>query len=331
LNEEALPSPGQGSATAARRKGSLGSWVRIALSVGLLAWVLRQVGWQQVWQAVRQAHGPYLATALALSLAGIVVRAYRWRLLLNALDMRPSLARLTALYFVGTFFNNFLPTGVGGDVVRVYELAQESKRPAAAVGTVLLDRASGLLVLFLIALVALAFSYPLVSPQIAAAIVWLFVAGWGGSAFVLQRHWLQRLGLWRWAEKVDLLRGAYEAVIACGARAIGSAMGVSLELNVLLMAMNVLIARSLGVQISLWYFLLFVPIISFLLVLPVSLSGLGVRESGYVYLFGQAGVPAHLALSLSLIVYTFINVVPGIIGAVVYAWQGLRGLRHARN
>jgi uncharacterized protein (TIRG00374 family) len=305
--------------------------LRIVLSLGLLVWVVRQVGWPEVWQAVRRAHGPYLGAALALSLVGIGVRAYRWSILLNALDMHPSLARLTALYFVGTFFNNFLPTGVGGDVVRVYELAQESRRPAAAVGTVLLDRATGLLVLFLIALLALASSHSLISPQVASAIVLLFVAGWGGSAFVLQRNWLERLGLWRWVEKVDLLRDSYEAVAACGARAIGSAMGASLGLNVLLIAMNVLIAESLGVQLSLWYFLLFVPIISFLLVLPVSLSGLGVRESGYVYLFGQAGVPAHLALSLSLIVYAFNNVIPGVIGAVLYAWQGLRGLRHARN
>jgi len=318
--------------TAAKRsKPALGSWVRLVLSLGLLALVLRQVGWQQVWQAVRQAYWPYLTAALAMSLAGIVVRAYRWQVLLKALDMQPSLGRLTALYFVGTFFNNFLPTGVGGDVVRVYELAQESKRPAAAVGTVLLDRASGLLVLFLIALVALAFSYPLVSSQIAAAIVLLCVAGWGGSVFVLQRSWLQRLGLWRWLEKVDLLRSGYEVVAACGGRAIASALGVSLGLNALLIAMNVLIARSLGIKLSLWYYLLFVPIISFLLVLPVSLSGLGVREGGYVYLFGQAGVPAHLALSLSLIVYAFVNLVPGVIGAGVYAWQGLRGLRQTRD
>lgn len=332
MDEQALPPAGQGTTTAAQRsKPPLGSWARIVLSLGLLAWVLRQVGWPQVWQAVRQAHGAYLAAALTLSLAGIVVRAYRWRILLQALDMHPSLARLTALYFVGTFFNNFLPTGVGGDVVRVYELAQESRRPAAAVGTVLLDRAAGLLVLFLIALVALPFSYRLVSSQIGAAIVLLCLLGWGGSAFVLQRDWLKRLGLWRWVEKVSLLRGAYEAVTACGARAIGSALGVSLGLNVLLIAMNVLIAQSLGMQLPLWYFLLFVPIVSFLLVLPVSLSGLGVREGGYVYLFGQAGVPAHLSLSLSLIVYAVINVIPGIIGAAVYVWQGLRDLRQTRN
>jgi len=332
LNEETLPSNGRGSRVAEKApKGRLGAAVRIILSLALLALVLRQVSWQEVWQAVRQAQAPCLAAALALSLAGVGVRAYRWKILLNALGLQPSLARLTVLYFVGTFFNNFLPTGVGGDVVRVYELAQESKRPAAAVGTVLLDRATGLLVLFLIALLALAFSYRLVSLPIAAAIVLLFIAGWGGSAFALQRHWLERLGLWRWVERFDLLRGAYEAVHACGARAIGGAMGVSLGLNVLLIAMNVWIARGLGVKLSLWYFLLFVPIISFLLVLPVSLSGLGVREGGYVFLFGEAGVPAHLALSLSLIVYAFNNVIPGIVGAVLYAWQGLRGLRHAED
>ncbi len=176
----------------------MGSLLRIGISLLLLALVLRQGGWQQTWQSLRQAQLSYLGVALVLALISIVVRAYRWQILLNALGMRISLLRLTALYFIGTFFNNFLPTGVGGDVVRVYELAQESKRPAAAVGTGLVDRAAGLLVLFLIALLALPFSYPLVSPQVAVAIVLLFVLGWGGALLGLRRDWLHWLGLLRW-------------------------------------------------------------------------------------------------------------------------------------
>jgi uncharacterized membrane protein YbhN (UPF0104 family) len=97
-------------------------------------------------------------------------------------------------------------------------------------------------------------------------------------------------------------------------------------LNVLLIAVNYLIALSLGVRVSLWYFFLFVPIISFLLVLPVSLSGLGVREGGYVYLFSQAGVSAPLALTMSLVVYAC-NVAAGSIGGMLYTLEGVRGVR----
>ena len=70
--------------------------------------------------------------------------------------------------------------------------------------------------------------------------------------------------------------------------------------------------------------MLFIPLISFLLVLPISLSGLGVREGGYVYLFAQAGVSAPLALAMSLLFYA-LNVASGLIGGVLYAFEGVRG------
>jgi uncharacterized membrane protein YbhN (UPF0104 family) len=89
--------------------------------------------------------------------------------------------------------------------------------------------------------------------------------------------------------------------------------------------MNYVIAVALGIHISPWYFLIFIPIISFLLTLPVSFSGLGVREGGYILLFGQAGVPSSLAFAMSLCVYA-VAVATGLIGGLLYASQGYRGL-----
>jgi len=304
--------------------------LKVCLSLGLLALLLKQVGWQQTLATLRDARLPYLAMAFVLYLVGIVVRAYRWQVLLNALRMDIPLAKLTALYFVGTFFSNFLPTGIGGDVVRVYELSKESRRPIESVGTVLLDRATGLLVLFLIAFMALLFSYQLIAPNVAAAILVLCLGSWAGLGLILRRDWLERWGLLRIMAKIKQLRELYESVYACGPKAIGGALAISFVFNALLIAVNYLIALSLGVKIPLWCFLLFVPLISFLLVLPVSLSGLGVREGGYVYLFAQAGVSAPLALAMSLLFYA-LNVATGLIGGVLYAFDGARGYMEDRR
>ncbi len=314
-----------------RRKTSgspLSSALKIVVSVGLLVYVLYHVGWRETWQTIRAASPAYLVAALALDLLAIPVRAYRWQALLEAIGVRVGLARLTGLYFVGTFFSDFLPTGVGGDVVRAYELAEQTQNSAAAVGTVLVDRATGLLMLFLIASFSLLFSHSLVSPQIAWVILLLTAVSWGGSIFLVRRDWLERLGLWRSVARFRSLEKVYECVRACGARAVGKALGVSLVLNVLLICLNYLIALALGVRVSLWYFFLFVPIISFLLVLPVSLSGWGLRQGGYVYLFSQAGVSAQAALTLALIVQ-FFQLAIGLIGAVIYATEGIRGFRAA--
>jgi uncharacterized membrane protein YbhN (UPF0104 family) len=298
--------------------------LKVCLSLGLLALLLKQVGWQQTLETLGKARFPYLAAAFAIYLVGMVVRAYRWQVLLAALRIDMPLVKLTGLYFVGTFFSNILPTGIGGDVVRVYELSKQSKKPIESVGTVLLDRATGLLVLFLIALMALIFSHQLIAPNVATAILILCLGSWAGLGLILRRDWLERWGLLRIMAKIKQFRELYESVTACGLKAMGGALAISLVFNALLIAVNYLIALSLGVEIPLWCFLLFVPLISFLLVLPVSLSGLGVREGGYVYLFAQVGVSAPLALAMSLLFYA-LNVATGLIGGVLYAFEGVRG------
>jgi len=303
------------------------SILKIGLSLGLLAFVFRHVGWQEAWESLQAAQLPYLAVALLLHVVGLPVRAFRWQILLTSLGINIPLSQLTRLYFVGSFFNTFLPTGIGGDVVRIYELGRESGQPAAAIGTVLVDRATGLLVLLLMAMVVLPFGHHLISPQIAWIIACLFLGGWGGSWLILQRDWLEKWGLLRFLSKVKHIDKVYEAMHACGFKAISGALAASFVFNLLLIATSYLVGVSLGVHVSIGYFVLFVPIISSLLALPISLSGLGVREGGYVYLFGQAGVAPPLALTMSLLIYV-LNLATGCVGAVLYIVEAARGFGH---
>jgi len=313
-----------------QRKKALGSIFKIGFSLSLLALVLWHVGWGEAWESLRAAQLPYLGVALLLHVVAIPVRAYRWRILLTALGISVPLSRLTALYFVGSFFNTFLPTGIGGDIVRIYELGRRSGQPAAAVGTVLVDRATGILMLFLMALTTLPFGYGLISPQTTWLIVCLFLAGWGGLWLILRRDWLEKWGLLRILSKVKQIEEVYETVHACGVKAISGALAASFALNLLLIAANYFVGLSLGVRISIWYYLLFVPIISSLLVLPISLSGVGVREGGYIYFFAQAGVAPPQALTMSLLVYAM-NLATGCVGAVLYIVEGAGGLRGPRG
>jgi uncharacterized protein (TIRG00374 family) len=99
---------------------------------------------------------------------------------------------------------------------------------------------------------------------------------------------------------------------------------VSLVFNISLITMNYLIGLSLGDRVSIWYYLLFVPITSIVTILPVSFAGLGVREGAYVFLFTQAGMPRETALSLSLLVYVISIFTPGLIGGIIYVLKGAR-------
>jgi len=305
----------------------LSNLFKLGFGLGLLAFLLTRVGLGAMLETLKGAEAGYLLAALALYVISVPLRAYRWQELLSALRITTPLPRLTSLYFVGAFFNTILPTNVGGDVIRAYELARDGTGATIATSTVLVDRATGLLVLLAMALVSTLFSYRLVSPMLALVIAAISLGTFAGVGLLL------RNGLWQGvSRRLPLLqrllaregvRDFYGSLQAYRGMPIAKALFVSLVFNASLIAVNYLIALSVGVRVSLWYFLLFVPLISFSQLLPVSLSGLGVREGAYVLLFGQAGVAAPAALAMSLSFYG-LNVGVGLIGGLIYALQGIR-------
>ena len=98
--------------------------LRIVISLGLLAFLLTKVGVRETWESLQGANIGYLLVVFLLYLFGIVLRSYRWRIFLKAQGVRASLPKLISLCLIGVFFNLVLPSGFGGDVVRVYELSQ---------------------------------------------------------------------------------------------------------------------------------------------------------------------------------------------------------------
>lgn len=304
--------------------------VKIAVTIGLLLVVAFTLDLSQVWTALASANWADLAIALLLYQGGIVVRAYRWQALLRAFGVTASLPRLTRIYYVGMFFNSFLPSGFGGDVVRMMELSQDGAEGPLAVSTVLVDRIMGLLVLFAMALVALPFSWRLVPPAVSLALLTLIAAVAVGIYLFLNRPLVEAL-----ARRVPplgklLARPKIAALYASfhhyDRPALARAAGASLVFNLSLIATQAYLGRAVGVHLSLWYFFLFVPILSSLLTVPISISGFGVREGGYVVLFGQAGVAAPQAVAMSLLFYA-VNAITGLVGGALYLAQGAAGLR----
>jgi glycosyltransferase 2 family protein len=301
---------------------------KLLISAGLLAFVLSRVGLQQTLDQLRAADFSLLLLALALFVFGVYLRAFRWRALLTDRSLHVPIVTLTQLYFIGQFFNTFLPTGFGGDVVRVVELARYGVSKAESLSTVFLDRLSGLMAFFLMTLVALPFANGLIPREVMLALVALGAAGIVGTWVMFERRFTSPLmdslfarALFPFKAKIVRL---YESMRANSTRATAQAMLIGFFFNLLLIAVNYLVARALGQNIALGYFFLFIPIISTLLLLPISLNGLGVREGAYVLLFASAGVGSATAASMSLAFWA-ITVSTGLIGGVLYAAQGARG------
>ncbi len=299
--------------------------LKIVLSLGLLALVLLSVGVQDALDALQGLDWRYLVVAFVLFQAGLVIRAYRWRVLLRALGIAVSYGRLVVLYFVGFFFNTFLPSGFGGDVVKMFELSQHSRRGAESVSGVLADRIVGLLASCLLALGGLIFGFRLVPLPVTGVIAALTLAILGGGWILLQRELWERLPLIGKLTRQERVRQWSTAMLAYDGRSLLKALLVGLGFSIVLAGANFCVALALGVRISPLYFILFVPVIGTVTALPISLNGLGVRESIYVALFTQVGVQAPQAMAMSLIIYA-LRLCSGAIGGMLYAVSGARGL-----
>jgi uncharacterized protein (TIRG00374 family) len=306
------------------------SLLKIAVSLVLLVVVFAFTGWREVAGRLAGAQASWLALALGVYVAGVFVRALRWQVLLRGLGARSvSTLRLVALYFVSFFFNSFLPTGIGGDVVRVAEVARAAGAAAAA-GSVLADRVVGLVATCVLALLAL----PLAG-AVAPATLWplglvaLAIAAGvpAGFAFLAQREagGLAALGralpFLRRVTEHPKLRETAAALAAYRARDLALALGVSLVFAATNAACYACIGLALGVDLPAAYYAVASPIITLVLLLPISFNGLGTRDGAYQLLFVPAGASPDAALAMSL-AYHALNLLTAVAGGAVYAALG---------
>ena len=303
--------------------------LRIAVSLaGILAIVLTQ-DVDQVIQLLRDLDWVAFLGALLLLLLGSFVRSYRWGSLVWALGIQVSLLRLTGLYFVGAFYNLFLPTGMGGDAVKMYELSRNDGETASAISSVLVDRFLGLFVLFAMALLVLAGSSQLVRTDVRVLIVAGFFGCLIGVALLLQRTWIEawgrRLGLDQLLGRFKILRELYTSLHLYGTAALLRATLASVVWNLILILSYYLLGLAVGIDLSIGYYFLLVPVISVLLIIP-SVGGLGIREGATVLLFSRAGVPETQALALA-VAHDVTLIATALIGASIYVMQGLLGMR----
>ncbi len=310
------------------RTGRAVAVLRVALSLLTLSLLLKQVGGRDLLTALKDASGGLLLSAWALFLVGVVIRVFRWRALLHGLGLRPPFLLLLKLYLVGGFFNSFLPSGFGGDVVRVLELGRDAEDRSAALGTVVVDRLTGILSLLVLGLIVLPFAKGL-EPWL----VWVFavVAGTGSAAgaLLLEGRLLRRLTS-RLPAKLSLvgqgkLAQVYAAVTGSGSKAVWLALVYSTLFNLTNIGVHWLCARAVGIELSLSFYFVVVPLLSLALLVPVSVGGLGARDWVAQALLAPTAVPEPTTAAWTLSVWA-VTAAAGLIGGAIYLWQGAAGV-----
>lgn len=323
--EPAAPPPAQTERPSRRRVLAL---IKVGVTLLGLYAVVRNLDVGAILGVIREVEPAWIAVGATLIALSLVVRAYRWHIVLHGVGSAIRFSRLVELYLVGSFFNAFLPSGLGGDVVRAAEAAQDVE-PSVAVSTVLVDRLTGLMAQFGMALFVLPFrptgfpgglAWAIGSVSLLGLLVGVALID-GRPVRAMVRLLPQTL---REAGGGFIGRLAL-AVERCGWRALGGALLVSLLFNLIQIGWWAATGRALGLAIPYGYYLLVVPIMSLALLVP-SIGGLGVRENLAPALFAGAAISGEQSVALTLLVFG-LERVASLLGAPVYLVSILRPRR----
>jgi uncharacterized membrane protein YbhN (UPF0104 family) len=238
--------------------------------------------------------------------------AYRWQLVAGVIHLHARYREFLSYYFVGMFTNLFVPGLVGGDAARAIYLGRRSERMGESVASVICDRGIGLAALFWLA-GAMAMgrqsTLPASVTRPTALVGALVLAGYLGLPLLAMAiPYMPRM-----------LRRAAGIVAPYLHRPLSLLVPIvlSLILQISLAVCQWMLARGLGLSTPLGVFLLCVPIANVFASLPLTLNGLGIRESAYLVLFGMAGMARQDAIALGLLWFAA-TMLGGLSGAIAF-------------
>ena len=296
---------------------------RIAVAAGLTGYILWRSDPSAVVTAAAGVDWRWIGVAVLLVLVDRALMAYRWVALLCTIesDRRPPIGPLLRVFFVSTFVGTFLPASIGGDVVRSYGLARLDVDAGDAVASVLMDRLLGVASILLMAVAGLALARDLagnaaiVSGLIAAAaacVVMLLIIFSPKAAALVSRlpfRAIRHIG----AKLVESIRK-----YAAHPPQLLTVLAGSLAVQALRVLQAFCLGRSLGIDAPLAAYFAFIPLILLIMLLPITINGLGTSQAAFVWFFSRAGVSSAAAFALSVL-FVALGIVGNLPGAVLYA------------
>ncbi len=303
-----------------KTKNALITLVKGTVSAGLILFLLYRIDLEQFIINLRNFPWwgfPLISVAFS---ATVLVGAVRWTIFLEPFG-KIGYFKLVALYFVGYFFNNFLPSGVGGDVVRGYVAGKQLGDMTAAYSSVVAERVAGILATVFLSLIALPF-VPFKAEVVYAA-VGLNISLWAGTLLFLllpSEKIVRKLFGWLPAgigeklfEFVEMLRRyrKYPATLAKGFVASALYQG-----SIILVVY--LTGKIAGASLTLPMYFAIVPLVWVISLIPISFNAIGVREGSFSHFFALFGSTSEMGLFVSLNVFGA-SLVAGIVGGIIFA------------
>ena len=312
---------------------SPGALLRIAVALGLTAFILWQSDPRAVGAELAGVDWRWIAATLLLVLVDRALMAWRWLVLLRpvAPGSRLTLPIVLRIFFVSTFVGTFLPASVGGDAVRAVSLSRHGVAMADSVASVLADRVFGTLAILLIATVAVFYAPAGMPEWIASVTVALTAVSTAGVAMGLFHAGAEGL-----AERVlqlltrgRLLKAATNLLrslrrYAHAPAALASVLTGSVAVQLLRISQAWMLGLALGIPAGFLAYLVYIPVILLVMLLPITINGLGTSQAAFVWLFAASGVSREDAFALSVL-FLALGTVGNLPGGILYATSGLHG------
>lgn len=308
---------------AVQRQGSpLGIIVRIVVTALIFGLIFRAVEFSSVLESLRDIVPRLLLLGIVFQLLSTTLAAYRWYLVMLPLGYEQPFGFYLKSYFKGAFFNQGLPTSIGGDAIRVLDVARQGCRKRDAFYGVFIDRVLGLVGLLILNLVANILNPELLPPGMFLIINLIIGGGLLGFMLLIGLRRFEVLRNWRPSRMFHTISVHLQQVLSTP-RQVAVQLGLSVAVHFLSLMAIFLVGRSVEMPFDLLTFLIVVPPVLLLTLIPLSLAGWGIREGAMIGLFTLIGADKVNVLTMSIL-YGVVLVIASLPGLQVY----LKGKHH---
>ncbi len=302
---------------------------KVVFSTSLIVWILQKADLLAIWDTIKQANYGLIIAAFVLFYIGYLIIAKRQQTLLAAQNIQVSIPFLLQSFAIGMFFTNLLPSTIGGDASRMYDVWRVAGSKSKAVSVILIDRFFGMFALVVFGLIASMLStrvreaVPGIVLYMALALLAMLTVLWmvfGSGARVID--WFQSLhiGPFGFVQRIlariikgfELFKGRGDVLRRA------TAWSFLLQFNVIVHF--ILLTHALNINIPVLGMFIIIPIALILMLIPVSINGIGLREAIFVFLFGIYGVAVESSVAFAWIALAMI-LIQGVIGGIVFLFR----------
>jgi glycosyltransferase 2 family protein len=298
---------------------------KATISILLLYLSLHSIDLGTLGARLSRLEAGWIVLALFLLTVQVVLLAVRWRNISAACDANLPFILALQISFIATFFNQVLPSTVGGDGMRIWLFARKGAGWASAIYSVLLDRIAGVLVLALIVIACLPFTFSLIHDPIARAVPLVIGVGviTGTLVFVLiGRHFRQLFDRWRLTRHLAAA-SRISAALCSSHRDAAIVFACSVAIHLITAAAAWCCAKAIASPVSFAQILFLLPPVLLIATLPISIAGWGVRESSFMFAFAHAGLAQSDGLAISIL-FGAASFIVGLVGGIIWIAYGLQ-------